>query len=32
MDADHYISRNTSGGFHFRFPLIQRWWKLERGL
>lgn len=32
MDADHYISRNTSGGFHFRFPLIQRWWKLEQGL
>ncbi len=32
MDADHYLSRDTSGGYRFRFPLIRRWWKLDRGL
>lgn len=32
MDADHYLSRDTTGGYRFRFPLICRWWKLDRGL
>ncbi|MEQ9408177.1 MAG: hypothetical protein RIK87_10650 [Fuerstiella sp.] len=32
MDADHYLSRDTDGGYRFRFPLIRRWWKLDRGL
>lgn len=32
MDADHYLSRNTEGRYRFRFPLIRRWWKLDRGL
>ncbi len=32
MDADHYLSRDTGGGYRFRFPLIRRWWKLDRGL
>lgn len=32
MDADHYLSRHTEGGYRFRFPLIRRWWKLDRGL
>ena len=32
MDADHYLSRETEGGYRFRFPLIRRWWKLDRGL
>lgn len=32
MDADHYLSRDTVGGYRFRFPLIRRWWKLDRGL
>lgn len=32
MDADHYLSRDTPGGYRFRFPLIRRWWKLDRGL
>ena len=32
MDADHYLSRDTDGGYRFRFPLIGRWWKLDRGL
>lgn len=32
MDADHYLSRETDGTYRFRFPLIRRWWKLDRGL
>ena len=32
MDADHYLSHDTDGGYRFRFPLIRRWWKLDRGL
>jgi hypothetical protein len=32
MDADHYLSRHTEGGYRFRFPLIRRWWKVDRGL
>lgn len=32
MDADHYLSRDREGGYRFRFPLIRRWWKLDRGL
>ena len=32
MDADHYLSREADGGYRFRFPLIRRWWKLDRGL
>lgn len=32
MDADHYLSRDTEGKYRFRFALIRRWWKLDRGL
>jgi len=32
MDADHYLSRGTDGHYRFRFPLVRRWWKLDRGL
>ena len=32
LDADHYLSRGGDGGYRFRFPLIRRWWKLDRGL
>jgi hypothetical protein len=32
LDADHYLLRGTDGGYRFRFPLIRRWWKLDRGL
>jgi hypothetical protein len=32
MDADHYLLREIDGGYRFRFPLIRRWWKLDRGL
>lgn len=32
MDADHYLARDPDGNYRFRFPLIRRWWILDRGL
>lgn len=32
LAKDHYLTRSADGGYQFRFPLIQRWWKLDRGL
>ncbi|WP_201276306.1 hypothetical protein [Methylotetracoccus oryzae] len=32
IEQDHYLSRDDLGRFRFRFPLLQRWWKLSRGL
>ncbi|MEI8380026.1 MAG: hypothetical protein WCJ09_07860 [Planctomycetota bacterium] len=32
MHRDHYLTRTTAGMYEFRFPLIRRWWKLDRGL
>lgn len=32
ITQDHYLSRNANGHYHFQFPLLQRWWKLARGL
>ena len=32
MERDHYLSRNVDGQYQFRFALIRRWWKLDRGL
>ncbi len=32
IEQDHYLSRNADGRYRFRFPLLQRWWKLSRGL
>lgn len=32
MQRDHYLTRNPEGLYQFRFPLIRRWWKLDRGL
>lgn len=32
MGRDHYLSRTREGEYQFRFPLIRRWWKLDRGL
>ena len=32
MERDHYIIRATDGTYTFRFPLVERWWKLDRGL
>lgn len=32
MERDHYLKRDETGTYSFRFPLIRRWWKLNRGL
>ena len=32
LDADHYLSREPNGSYRFRFPLIRRWWRMDRGL
>ncbi|WP_295393206.1 hypothetical protein [uncultured Thiodictyon sp.] len=32
MEQDHYLARDTVGNYRFRFPLLQRWWRLARGL
>lgn len=32
MERDHYLKRAEDGHYQFRFPLIRRWWKLNRGL
>ena len=29
---DHYLSQDAQGHYQFRFPLLQRWWVLSRGL
>lgn len=32
LQRDHYVSRTGAGHFQFLFPLIRRWWALDRGL
>ncbi len=32
MERDHYLSRDDEGHYRFGFPLIRRWWKINRGL
>jgi hypothetical protein len=32
LQRDHYLGRSADGHYHFRFPLIRRWWTLDRGL
>ena len=32
LERDHYVSRDPNGSYKFRFPLIRRWWRLDRGL
>ena len=32
LQRDHYVIQQKDGRYRFRFPLIQRWWKLHRGL
>jgi len=32
IEQDHYLTRNSEGHYSFQFPLLQRWWKLSRGL
>jgi hypothetical protein len=31
LQRDHYVIQQTDGKYSFRFPLIQRWWRLHRG-
>ena len=31
LERDHYLRRDSAAGsFRFRFPLIQRWWRVQR--
>lgn len=32
MEQDHYLTRDAGGAYRFRFPLIRRWWKINRAL
>ncbi len=32
LQRDHYVVQGADGAYRFRFPLIQRWWRLHRGL
>ncbi|AGA28584.1 ATP-binding protein [Singulisphaera acidiphila] len=32
MERDHYLLREPDGRIRFRFPLIRRWWALDRGI
>ncbi len=32
MERDHYLRRSRENVYGFRFPLVRRWWKLDRGL
>ena len=32
LQRDHYLRQEKDGGFRFNFPLIQRSWRLQRGL
>lgn len=32
IEQDHYLSRDAQGRYRFRFPLLQLWWALSRGL
>ena len=32
MERDHYLKREDNGHYRFRFPLIRRWWVINRGL
>jgi hypothetical protein len=32
MERDHYLKRDEDGRYQFRFPLIRRWWKINRSL
>jgi hypothetical protein len=32
LERDHYLKRDINGRYQFRFPLICRWWRLDRGI
>ncbi len=32
LARDHYLTRDDAGRYRFRFPLVQKWWRLAQGL
>lgn len=32
LQSDHYIVQDMDGAYRFRYSLIQRWWRIHRGL
>jgi hypothetical protein len=32
LELDHYLMSDTQRKYSFRFPLIQRWWRIVQGL
>jgi hypothetical protein len=32
LQRDHYVARQSDGAYSFRLQLIQRWWRLDRGV
>jgi len=32
LHDDHYLTRHNDGTWQFRSTIIQRWWRIERGL
>ncbi len=32
LQRDHYLRQNSKGSFAFRFPMISRWWRINRSL
>jgi len=32
LQRDHYIRQESDGRYRFTYPMIQRWWRLHRGL
>jgi hypothetical protein len=32
LQRDHYVGLKIAGTYAFRFPLIQQYWRLSRGL
>jgi hypothetical protein len=32
LELDHHLMSDTQRKYSFRFPLIQRWWRIVQGL
>lgn len=32
LRQDHYLDRDSDGGYRFRFALIRRWWRFDRSV
>jgi hypothetical protein len=32
LQQDHYLERDGTGRYAFRFPLVRRWWRFDRSL